>query len=988
MRKKRLLLFALFSIFGFVAFSQGQDSDFEQTQTVYTEPRFITTEWNNRAETFYVYFDATRGNGGMIDATTCYAHTGVITTESTSDSDWKHAPKWGDNDAKYQLESVGDNLWRLEITGGLSAYYGLTEDEQVIRMAFVFRNEDASQEAKEADGSDIFYTLYEPGLNVIITSPSNGALIALGSEITFSGECSEPADMTFSVFEPGGTIHEINAFDSESISDQYTLSKYGKYVVTLWALKDGKSVSQSISLLVEKPTEYAKMPDWMQEGINYDKESGTVGLAFRAPHNESVFVIGDFNNWELSNEYKMKCYETQVTNPTSDPNDTPAQSNVKIFWIEFKIDDPTQKYAFQYLVDGTNKISDPYATVILDPWNDQYIDAIIDPSLPAYPAEGDGLVSVLELEDNAPYEWSEASKNFKIEDPDNLIIYELHIRDFCTDSRTGQGSLDCVMEHLDYLDNLGVNAIELLPVTEFDGNDSWGYNPNHFFAYDKAYGNRNLYKQFIDECHKRGIAVIIDMVFNHATGIHPFAALYYDGSATTDENPWFNRVARHDFNVFHDFNHEYEGTRSYFKRVLEYWLKEYKVDGYRMDLTKGLTQKNTLGNTAAWGNLDPTRVTILEDYYDMVHSTNPNAVFILEHLADFDEEKILSDYGMLPWRNMNNSYSQAAMGYASSSSFVDNNTVVGTNIGDGSGMFADGWVGYAESHDEERNFYKAVAYGDGDLQENEEARLARVPLIMAFSHLIPGPKMMWQFGEMGYDYSINYCSDGSISDDCRTYRKPVPWVMGWDSDPLRMKAYDGAADVISLRTTYPEFFDAPNVTVLNCATSVWNSDSPRMIKVSYTDEADPNNSIEIIVVGNFSAAEAISPMIEFPNTGTWYDFRTGEQFNIIRPSRQIALAAGQVRILTNRLLENPTPIEETEESAVDMVTVYPSPTENMVYVNSADEVYSINVFDLAGALVANADNTTEISLAGLSQGNYIMNVETSSGSSVHKIIKK
>lgn len=981
MEKKRLLLFALFSIFGLAAFSQGQDSDFEQTRTVYTEPRFITTEWNNKAESFYVYFDATQGNGGMVDATTCYAHTGVITTESTSDSDWKHAPEWGDNDAKYELENVGDNLWRLEITGGLSAYYGLTEGETVVRMAFVFRNADASQEGKEADGSDIFYTLYEPGLNVIITSPSNGALIALGSEITFSGECSEPADMTFSVFEPGGsTIHEINAFDSGSISGQYTLSKYGKYVVTLWALKDGKSVSQSISLLVEKPTEYAKMPDGMQEGINYDKESGTVGLAFRAPHNESVFVIGDFNNWELSNEYKMKCYETQVTNPTSDPNDTPPQSDVKIFWLEFQIDDPTQKYAFQYLVDGTKKISDPYATVILDPWNDEYIEEVIDPSLPDYPSAGDGLVSVLELEDNNPYQWSEASESFKIQDPDNLIIYELHIRDFCTDSRTGQGSLDCVLERLDYLEYLGVNAIELLPVTEFDGNDSWGYNPNHFFAYDKAYGDRNLYKQFIDECHKRGIAVIIDMVFNHATGINPFAALYYDGSATTDENPWFNRVARHPFNVFHDINHEYEGTRSYFKRVLQYWLEEYRVDGFRMDLSKGLTQNNTGNDAGAWSAYDATRIPILEDYCDAVKQANPDAVFILEHLGDYSEEKVLSEYGMLPWRNMNNSYSQAAMGYASSSNFVDSD-------GKG-GMFADGWVGYAESHDEERNFSKVKDYGEGNLQEDEAARMARVPLVMAFAHLIPGPKMLWQFGEMGYDFSINYCQDGSISEDCRTYRKPVPWTMGWDEDPLRMQAYEGAADVIRLRTTYPEYFDAANVTVQNCATSVFRGDAPRQIRVSYTDEENPANSIEIIIVGNFSATSSINPTLSFPNTGTWYDYLTGDKFNIRRSQRAIPLASGEVKILTNRFLENPTPVEETEAGEETDVVVYPSPTENMVYVNTADEIYSISVFDMAGAMVADVENSDEISLAGLSQGNYIMNVETSAGSSVHKIIKK
>ena len=375
------------------------------------------------------------------------------------------------------MEKVDDNLWRLAITGGLKAYYGLAEGETVTRLAFVFRTEDVNasdkQEAKEADGTDIFYHLYEPGLNVVITSPSDGLMISGNTTVTFKGESSQDADLTFTIEGPadwGTKTESVTA--GTSIETTQELTAQGSYTITLSAVSGEETASQSISILYEKPTEYAEMPEGMQEGINYNPGTKTVGLAFRAPHNESVFVLGDFNNWTLSNEYKMNCWETKVTNPTSNPDDTPAESDVKIFWLEFQIDDPTQKYAFQYLVDGTKKISDPYATVILDPWNDEYIEEVIDPSLPDYPSAGDGLVSVLELEDNNPYQWSEASESFKIQDPDNLIIYELHIRDFCTDSRTGQGSLDCVLERLDYLEYLGVNAIELLPVTEFDGNDS------------------------------------------------------------------------------------------------------------------------------------------------------------------------------------------------------------------------------------------------------------------------------------------------------------------------------------------------------------------------------------------------------------------------------------------------------------------------------------------------------------------------------------
>lgn len=71
---------------------------------------------------------------------------------------------------------------------------------------------------------------------------------------------------------------------------------------------------------------------------------------------------------------------------------------------------------------------------------------------------------------------------------------------------------------------MGVDAIELMPVQEFDGNDSWGYNPCFFFALDKAYGTPKMYKDFIDACHRKGMAVILDVVYNHATGNMPLPA--------------------------------------------------------------------------------------------------------------------------------------------------------------------------------------------------------------------------------------------------------------------------------------------------------------------------------------------------------------------------------------------------------------------------------------------------------------------------------
>src|SRR5690554_7605996 len=106
---------------------------------------------------------------------------------------------------------------------------------------------------------------------------------------------------------------------------------------------------------------------------------------------------------------------------------------------------------------------------------------------------------------------------------DKLVVYELLIRYF-----TNNGDIKTVTDTLDYLQRLGVNAIELMPFNEFEGNDSWGYNPSFYFAADKAYGTLNDYKEFVDECHARGIAVLMDMVLNHSYGQSAFAQMYLE----------------------------------------------------------------------------------------------------------------------------------------------------------------------------------------------------------------------------------------------------------------------------------------------------------------------------------------------------------------------------------------------------------------------------------------------------------------------------
>ncbi len=161
------------------------------------------------------------------------------------------------------------------------------------------------------------------------------------------------------------------------------------------------------------------------------------------------------------------------------------------------------------------KIADPYSEKILDPANDGGISASVYPGLKPYPAGQSGIVSVLQTAAPA-YTWR--NNSFTGADKKNLIIYEVLLRDF-TDAHSWQTMIDT----LSYIQRLGINAIELMPVTEFEGNDSWGYNPSFSFAPDKYYGTKNKLKEFIDYCHSKNISVIMDVVPNHCYGHSPLA---------------------------------------------------------------------------------------------------------------------------------------------------------------------------------------------------------------------------------------------------------------------------------------------------------------------------------------------------------------------------------------------------------------------------------------------------------------------------------
>ena len=592
----------------------------------------------------------------------------------------------------------------------------------------------------------------------------------------------------------------------------------------------------------------ADLPAGAKDGVVFINNGTSAIVTLYAPGKKSVSLIGEFNDWSTA---------TLAMKNTPDGN---------YWWIQVDNLNPNTEYAYQFYVDGNLKVADPYCEKILDPENDKYITAATYPNLKAYPTgKTTGIVSIMQA--NQPtYTWKNTS--FSRPAKDNLIIYELLVRDFTTDHNYAS-----TLAKLDYLIGLGVNAIELMPVNEFEGNLSWGYNPSFYFAPDKYYGTKAALQNFIDECHGRGIAVILDMVLNHSFSQSPMVQLYFDGSKPTTNSPWFNVDAKHPFNVGYDFNHESQATKKFSKDVMKFWMQQYKIDGFRFDLSKGFTQKSTTGDDQ-FRLYDAGRIAIWKDYNGYIKSIDPNFYVILEHFAEESEEKVLADDGMMLWNNLNHDMNEATMGWLDGSNFqwgfyANHGFTRSENL-----------VGYGESHDEERLNFKNISYGNGSgnymIKGNLETSLKREELAAAFLFSIPGPKMIWQFGELGYDVSIDF--------NGRTGEKPVKW--DYYTDPNRKALYDAYAKFIRLKK---------NNTIFNSANSAYNLvGGIKFIKL--TEGANT-----VVVVGNFDVVSQTAN-IDFGSSGTWVD-AVGSSINLSSNSYNRSLAPGEYHIFSKTALK-------------------------------------------------------------------------------------
>ncbi len=867
------------------------------SQIITWSPLFLTEE-----DSVTIVYDAALGNAGLKDYNgDVYAHTGVITSESKTSSDWKYVKTtWGVNTSETRLERIGEDLYQFKIKPDIREFYGIARNESVIQLAFVFRSASSPyKEGKTAAYGDIFLPLYQ-GLEILQPS-SEYAFLSEGDTLPVVAVASPQTDSLVLKCNK----ERFYSVANDTLSCNLSSLDAAKYEFSIHAFEEGAiTASDSFGIVIRSESTIEALPEDVKDGVTLLANQSAI-LSLNAPDKEFVYAIGDFSNWEPDPQFLMK--------------QTPDSSR---FWLTLNNLNSGEEIRYQYWVDGKLKIADPYAEKILDPWNDSYIEETTYPALIAYPTgKTEEIVSVFQT---TPESYSWQVEEFNRPESNDLVIYELLLRDFLHthDFKT-------LTDTLNYLSNLGINAIELMPVNEFEGNESWGYNPSFYFAVDKYYGPADDLKKFVDACHQKGIAVILDMVLNHAYGQCPLVRLYSE----SETNPWFNKVSPNPVYAWgYDFNHESQFTRDFVDRVLEFWVEEYKIDGYRLDFTKGWT--NTKGE--GWAK-DPARIQILKRTADALWNEHPGVYLILEHFAANTEEKELSDYGFLIWGNMNTPYSQSAMGWLEDAS---RSSDLSSGYFRSRGWTTPGLVTYMESHDEPWLMYETLQYGNVlnsnyRIQELSVA-LNRIKLDAVFFLTLPGPKMLWQFGELGYDQNL------PESGHERVAPKLILW--GYYKDPRRLNLYQTLSSILELRSKH-SIFRNPNAEV---TLSVGQGTEGRRIQLK-------DSTMTAIILGNFGIHETdVQP--SFNRLGYWYDFFSGDSVYISDVAKHIDLAPGEYHIYTDHQLEKPeitsdVPSVKRGNSSFKLYPNYPNPFNVSTMINYqlplASEVQLV-IYDILG----------------------------------------
>ncbi|WP_395045225.1 alpha-amylase family glycosyl hydrolase [Flavobacterium sp.] len=829
------------------------------------------------------------------------------------------------------------------------------------RIGFLIKAKDATGDKKSQD------VILEVGLfQSTLTSPlvNSSTIINSGGSINIAATNSN-GNASYNLKANGISINTNASTAAYSfIHTGITTNQAYQLEVTQASVTQIKK----FNVIVNPGTVTQTIPSGLEDGINYNTTDATKAtLVLDAPGKDFVYVAGSFNNWQPNSSYAMK-----------------KDATTGKFWLELTGLVSGQQHSYQYWVVDTTpttnspalvKTADPYSTLVLSPFDDPYIPATTYPSLPVYPVGQEREVTVLQT-GQTPYAWSAATTGFVKPNKDNLVVYEVLIRDF-----DATRNFQSLINRIDYFKNLKVNAIQLMPVMEFEGNESWGYNTAYHLALDKFYGTANKFKEFIDLCHQNGIAVILDVALNHSFGRNPMVRMWMkdaDGDGWGDpaaDNPYYNEFAKHSYGVGADFNHASALTKNYTKRVVKQWINEFKIDGFRWDLTKGFTQACSSGDDTCTNAYQADRVAVLKEYADYSWSLDTNHYVIFEHLGADNEEQQWANYrigetpskGIMMWGEMTSKYAELAQGTSGDKDI--------TRMGHVSrGFTGKRLIGYPESHDKERILYSALTFGNGSgafpVNGNLTNTIKRMSAIGAVSLLIPGPKMIWHFGDLGHAGSIFTCNSGSVNTDydvtagdCKLDTKLQPqWTSNWLTDVSRSVVYNNWAKMIDLKKNNAVF--NANYTISGQG-GVNNNVRQRVYL--YGAAAPLSN---VVILANFSVAN-LDIIADFPFAGTWYNLMDNSTINVTNTAMLINVDSGGFRIYGNQ-----PALSTVDFNPLLDVSLYPNPASTYFSIDNSSFT-KVQIFSITGQLVKTFESQVENNqypIYDLNQGIYLIKV--------------
>lgn len=318
---------------------------------------------------------------------------------------------------------------------------------------------------------------------------------------------------------------------------------------------------------------------------------GGTGFRVWAPHADAVHVMGEFNDWS----------------ETANALDNEGNG----YWYAFlSTAQPGHEYKY-VITNGEQKLSriDPYAMQVTN-------------------SVGNGVIY-----DHAAFDWEGDDFTRPLEN--DLVIYELHTGTFFRNGDESVGEMSDIGAKLDHFTKMGVSALQLMPVAEFAGDLSWGYNPAHIFAVESAYGGPDALKNLVKQAHRAGLAVIVDVVYNHF-GPSDLDLWQFDGWSENGKGGIYFYNDHRSATPWGDTRPDYgrEEVRRFIHDNAMMWMRDYHVDGLRFDMTPYVRSVDGTGfdlpeglGLMRWINNDvceqfPGAVTIAEDLHSHARMTS------------------------------------------------------------------------------------------------------------------------------------------------------------------------------------------------------------------------------------------------------------------------------------------------------------------------------------------------------------------------------